>query len=324
MAAFLVRRLVLSLAMLFVASFVSFCFFASRFYPLRGTPLLPAYWRWLRGVPSGRSFTHSLSGRPLPFLLNALGHTVALLVVTLVLVLVVSVVLGVLAGAFGGSVLDLLIRGMSYVGWAIPAFLLALILQQAVGKVAGGSGLGLLPVAGWAGSCPGGVGIDLHTFRCPAAGSGFAYVEHVLEHLALPAITLTVGFVGLHSRYLRAALVDELGKPYVTTARAKGLPERVVVLRHAMRNSLVTFIPALLADFGAIFGASFAVDYVFGLLGLGNVFVAWMHFNSTSLTLDTYAMQLLLLMSGGLVIVVSLLSEFLTAALDPRASFEAG
>lgn len=229
--------------------------------------------------------------------------------------------LGVLAAAFGGSILDLLIRVLSYAGWAVPAFLLALVLQQVVGKVAGGSGLGLLPVAGWPGYCPGGLGIDLHTFQCPRAGSGLAYVGHVIEHLALPAITLAVGFVGLHGRYLRAALVDELGKPYITTARAKGLPEHVVVLRHAMRNSVTTFIPALLADFGAIFGASLAVDYVFGLLGLGNVFVLQMHFNSSSLTLDTYEMQLLLLLSGGLVVVVSLISELMTAMLDPRASF---
>jgi peptide/nickel transport system permease protein len=322
MAGFLARRLLLSLAMLFVASSLSFFFFASRFYPLRGTPLLPAYWRWVKGIPSGRSFTHALTGRPLPFLLHALGHTLALLAVTLLLVVVASVVLGVLGAAFGGSALDLVIRVLSYVGWSVPAFLLALVLQQVVGKVAGGPGLGLLPVAGWPGYCPRGLGIDLHTFQCPRAGSGFAYVGHVIEHLALPAITLAVGFVGLHSRYLRAALVDELGKPYITTARAKGLPERVVMVRHAMRNSVTTFIPALLADFGAIFGASLAVDYVFGLLGLGNVFVLQMHFNSASLDLDTYEMQLLLLLSGGLVVAASVLSELMTAMLDPRASFD--
>jgi len=319
---FLCRRLLLAVAVLLAVSFASFCFFASEYLPLRGTPLLPAYWHWLRGVPSGRSFAHGLFGPLLPFVLPALGHTLALLAMTLVLVVVLSVTLGCLAAAGRGSALDVVLRAASYLAWAVPAFLLALVLQQAVGRVAGGPGLGVFPVAGWAGDCPGGLGIDLHTFRCPAAGTGLNHLGNVLFHLALPSIALAVGFVGLHSRFLRSSLVAVLDAPYIVTARAKGLSERRVIVRHALRNSLITFVPALLTDFGAIFGASLAVDWVFRLNGLGTLFIEVMNVNSTSPVLDTYGMQLLLLLGGVLVLVASLLGELAVGLLDPRVNLD--
>jgi ABC-type dipeptide/oligopeptide/nickel transport system permease component len=319
---FLLRRLLLAVAVLFTVSFASFCFLASAYLPLRDTPLLPAYWHWLRGVPSGRSLAHGLFGPLLPVVVPAVGHTLALLAMTLVLVVVLSVLLGCLAAACRGSALDMVLRTCSYLAWAVPAFLLALVLQQAVGKVAGGTGLGLFPAAGWAGNCPGGLGIDLRTFRCPAAGTGLDYLRNVLWHLGLPAIALATGFIGLHSRYLRSSLVGVLNAPYVTTARAKGVPERKVIVRHALRNSLITFVPALLTDFGAIFGASLAVDWVFRLDGLGTLFISVLNVNSTSPVLDTYAMQVLLLLGCALVLTASLLGELAVALLDPRVNVD--
>ena len=286
----LVKRLLLGVVALFIASSVSFCFFATEYLPLRTSPLPDAYWQWLRGLASGHSLAHGVYGEKLlPFVVPALGHTLALLGMTLVLVVTLGLGIGCLAAASRGSVIDLVLRTGTYVAWAVPAFLLGLVLQQTAGKVAGGSGLAWFPVGGWAGQCPGGLGIDLHTFRCPAAGTGLTYVGNVLYHLTLPAFALAGGFVGLHSRYLRASLLDALDAPYVTVARAKGLPERRVVLRHALRNSLVTFVPAILSDFGAIFGASLAVDWVFRLQGLGSLFLGVLNVSSTSPAIDAYA-----------------------------------
>lgn len=251
-------------------------------------------------------------------MIPALGRTAALLAMTMVVVLVFALLIGCVSASTRGSMLDIVLRCFTYLGWAIPAFLLALVLQQTVGKVAGGSGLGWFPIAGWAGKCPGGLGIDLHTFRCPAAGTGLTYVGHVVDHLVLPAFALAAGFVGLHARYLRASLIESLDAPFATVARAKGLPERKVVLRHALRNSLATFLAAILTDFGAIFGASLAVDWVFHLGGLGSLFVAILNINSTVPFLDTYAMELLLLIGGAWVLLASILSEVAVGLLDPR------
>jgi peptide/nickel transport system permease protein len=331
LGAFVLRRLVLAAVVLAALSFVSFAFFASQTVPLKGHPLLPAYWTWLTGLWGGRSF-HSLTftvpvegsvplrGTPaplLPGLLSALGHTAVLLTGALLLVVVFSVVLGVAAARRPGSALDVFLRAGSYLAWAVPAFLLALLIQLGVNSVGGIHGLGPFPLAGWPGSCPAGIGLNGGTLTCPPAGSGARYVLNVLRYVTLPVLALAVGFVGLHGRYLRSSLLDALGTPYVVTARAKGLSERNVIVRHALRNSLVTFVSALLADFGAIFGAALAVDWIFQLRGLGAALVSQFPIESFA-AIDTYAVQLLLLVTGCLVVVSSILSELAVVWLDPR------
>jgi peptide/nickel transport system permease protein len=319
---FLTRRLLLGVCVLFGFSFVSFCVFAWQFpSPLQGRPVLGEYWRWLRGVPSGRSLREGLYGPILPSLLSGLGHTLVLLVFSLVLVVVFSVLLGTVGAVVRGSALDLLLRGLSYAAWGVPPFLLALLVEQAVTSFGSLHGWGPFPVAGWPGFCPAPLGLDAGTLTpCPAAGSGLVYLVNVFRHVTLPACALAVGFVGLHGRYLRSSLAVALDAPFTVTARAKGLPERQVVLRHALRNSLVSF-----ADFGAIFGAALAVDWIFQLNGLGSLFIRELGINNlsaASASLDVYAVELLLLATALLVLASSVLSELVVVVLDPRARLE--
>lgn len=325
MFTFLARRLALAFLVLLAFSFLSFIF-ASRFQPLRGLPLLPQYWTWLRGVPSGRSLTR---GDNLGFqherlwtaLLPSLAHTLVLLALALLLVLVFAVAFATASAVTRGSAADVALRGGMYVAWAVPAFLLALIVQQVMNAIGGARGVGPFPIAGWPGYCPTGIGINAGTLTpCPAAGSGVHLVGNVLRYVTLPALVLSVAFVGLHGRHLRSSLVVALGAPFTTTARAKGLPERAVVIRHALRASLATFLAALLADFGAIFSAALAIDWIFQLNGLGSLFVK--EVNPNIPTLDAYALELLLLVTGALLLAFSLLSDLVVPLLDPRADFD--
>jgi peptide/nickel transport system permease protein len=319
-AAFVVRRAALAALVLAGFSFLTFWFFAAEAPPLKGHPVLPEYWHWVRGFGSGRSF-HSLlvpDSSLWPVVGPALGHTVILLAGALVLVVALSLAVGVTAARFRRSILDLVVRALSYLAWAIPAFLLALAVQEVVSVVGSGRGLGPFPVAGWPGSCPVGLGLNNGTISpCPAAGTGLRYVANVLRYLTLPTLVLAAGFVGLHGRYLRATLLETLNAPYITTARAKGLPERHVIGRHALRASLATFTGSLLSDFGVIFGATLAVDWVFHLEGLGTVFIR--EFPTQGFApIDTYSVQLVLLLAGGLVVLSSLVSEIAVSLLDPR------
>jgi peptide/nickel transport system permease protein len=315
-AAFLARRLLLAVAVLFAFSFVSFVFFATGFYPLKGRPALPEYWRWLSGIPSG-NLAHGLTGPIWPELLPALGHTFALLAVTFAVVVVASISLACLAVSVRGSALDALVRVGLYLTWGIPVFLLALIVQQVVGALGSARGIGPFPLAGWPGFCPTGIGLNAGTLNpCPAAAGGAGYALDVLRHVTLPALALAVGFVGLHGRYLRAALAGALSAPYVTTARAKGLSERAVLFRHALRNSLSTFVAVLLADFGALLGATLVIDWVFQLNGLGMLYLRELNPNVPSI--DPYAVEVLLLVTACLLIAFSVLSELAVVALDPR------
>jgi len=325
----LVRRLVLGVAVLFVLSFASFCFFASRgdTYPT-GRPVLTEYWTWLKGLFNGDSLQRLT--QPVPTTLNhqpttmleAVGHTALLLGGALVLVTLLSVAIAVAAATTRGSALDLLLRCFTYLAWAMPAFLLALVVQRVFYALGDSFGFGPFPLAGWPGSCPAGLGIDAGTLpNCPSAGSGLRYGANLARYMTLPILTLAIGFVGLHARYLRSALIGTLDAPFITTARAKGLSERRIVLRHALRASLVTFVAVLLADFGAIFGAAMAVDWIFELNGLGTVLVSEFPISSPSPT-DTYSVQLVLLLTGGLVLLTSYLSEFAVGWLDPRMRVE--
>src|SRR4029078_10469425 len=85
---------------------------------------------------------------------------------------------------------DYVLRIATYIAWAVPVFVVAILFQEGFGRIAGGWGTGWCPSIGWAGQCPNGQGIDPHTFQCPAAGHGFTHVAQVIYHLMLPALRL--------------------------------------------------------------------------------------------------------------------------------------
>jgi peptide/nickel transport system permease protein len=319
-AGFLVRRLVFGLVAMFVALSLTFFYFASKFSPLRGTSTWHQYWVWLRGLPTGRSFSQGLVyPHLLPLVGAAFGRTMLLLALTLVIVVVIAVPVGCISALTRGSALDVGLRIGTYVGWAVPAFVVAIALQEGFGRVPLGWGLRWFPEAGWAGSCPGGEGIDIHTARCPAAGHGLTHVGQVIYHLTLPAIALALAFVAVNARYLRNALLDTLDAPYITVARGKGLTERAVLQRHALRNTFVTFVPSLVSDLGLIFGAALVVDYIFRLGGVGTLFLTLLPYNvEGTVQVDTYALMLLLLIGAAFMFATSVLSEAVVALLDPR------
>lgn len=324
MVVFATRRVVLAVVVLLAFSLGTFCLLAGEFpSPLAGRPVLSGYWQWLRGVPSGRTLSNGLLGPIWPTLASSLGHTLVLLGITLLLVAVFGAAFGLIGAATRGSVLDGLLRGGSYLAWAVPPFLLALLVEELVTRLGNQNGLGPFPVAGWAGSCPVPLGLNAGALvPCPAAGSSFDYVLNVLRCVTLPALTLAAGFVGLHARYLRTSLITALDAPYTTTARAKGLPEGLVLSRHAFRNAAATFVGAMLADFGALFGAALAVDWIFQLNGIGSLFIRELGINNisgSSIFIDVYAVEALLLVTALVLLASSFLSELAVFVLDPRA-----
>jgi peptide/nickel transport system permease protein len=324
MADFLLRRLVFGLVAMFVALSLSFYYFASKFFPLRGTSTAHAYWVWLRGIPTGRSFSHGLLYPHLPSLVgSAVGRTMLLLALTLVIVVVVAVPVGCISAARRGSAVDVGLRIATYVAWAVPGFVVAIVLQDGFGRIPGGWGLGWFPAVGWAGECPGGEGIDLHTARCPAAGTGLTHVGQVIYHLALPALALALGFIAVNARFLRNSLLDALDAPYITVARGKGLSERDVLLRHGLRNAFVAFVPALVSGLGLVFGAALVVDYIFKLGGMGTLFLTLLPYNVDGIVeVDTYALMLLFVISAAIMLTASVLGEAVVALLDPRMRFD--
>jgi glutathione transport system permease protein len=333
---FIARRLLLSLLVLLAVSYGSFVLIATQFSATCSsdyTPIDAPYppladsvrhatklWLdWLRGIPSGDSFGNVCGAPVTQSLWVSLGHTMALLGMTLVLVLLIALVLGVLAAVRAGGLFDLGFRAFSYVAWAIPGFLLALALQSGVNTL-NHSGHEWFPLSGWPGACPYG---SFECFGQESTVHGWEHVVDVLHALVIPAVALSLAFVGLHSRYLRSSLLGVFSAPFITTARAKGLSERRVVVRHALRSSLALFTSLLLLDLGAVIGASLAVDWVFKLNGLGLLFLGTIgglgsQSGDGPKFLDPYAVMSLLTLTAVLVAVASLLAELVVVALDPR------
>jgi peptide/nickel transport system permease protein len=325
-AGLVVKKIGLAVAVLLALTCGSFCFFAwlGGLGRSPGPSLLTLYSRWLRGLFDGSTlhvfsqpmFTRNFTLQGVT-MLQALGHTVVLLAYALVFVVAFSIGLALLAASRRGSGLDVGARTLAYVGWAIPGFLLALLVQLLVNAIGGPRGFGPFPLAGWPGSCPAGIGVNSgHLTPCPGAGSGIRYILNVLRYATLPALTLAAAFVGVHARYLRSTLLETLARPFVTTARAKGVTERRVLVRHAMRASLATFVGALFSDFGAMLGGALAVDWVFQFNGLGTVFISLFPIDVG--TVDPYLLVPVLFLTALLVIAASTLGDLATYRLDPR------
>jgi peptide/nickel transport system permease protein len=334
--AYIVRRVALTAGVLLAVSYLTFVVVATQFSatcfsqytptgafpPLAGSvgEASRLYLDWIKGLPSGDSFGNVCGASVTQNLTQALGHTGALLAMTFVLVVIFSLLFGVLAAARAGGWLDSGFRIFSYTAWAVPPFLLALVLQSVVIWFGKTWNIHFFPSSGWPGSCI----FGFAGCENPAAPHGWHYTEEVLRFLVVPSLALSVAFVGLHSRFLRSSLLVALGSQYTTTARAKGVPERRVVLKHALRNSLGVFVSVLLLDFGAVVGAALAVDFVFKTNGLGLLFLSEIgalesQSGDGPKYLDPYAVQGLLTVIAVLVAAASLLAEIAVLALDPRA-----
>ncbi len=320
MLAFFVRRVLLGSVVVAAVSFVSWAFFATAASPIWGfyaspndpkvieiarrahlhDPLLTRYWLWVKGLFTGQGFGRTaVDDVPVGKVVwPALRISLELIGASLLVVVVLSLLLGALAARRRRSPLTLGLRGMSYVAWSVPAFLLAELALQGVVRV--------------------GPAWHLHLALGGPPTPGLGWSPHAVgdwfSHMTLPVLVVAAGLVAAYSRYVRSAMLGALAAPYTTVARAKGLPERSVVLRHALRNSLGPFVAVLSLDFGAVFTASLAADWVFQLHGLASVFLG-----QIANTSDPFVIQAELVLVSVFVVVANLAGDLAGAWLDPRA-----
>lgn len=238
------------------------------------------YARWLGDVVRGDLGTSYRTGEPvLELLASRFLATLELAGAALLLALVVALPIGILSAVRRGGTLDHLSRGAALLGASLPGFWLGylLILLFAVE-------LGLLPVAGRGG----------------------------WPHLVLPAATLALGMGAKLTRLTRAVVLDELRMDYVLTARAKGLPEWLVVGRHALRNALNPLVTLSGTEFGKLLGGAVVVEVVFAWPGIGSAVVDSIHDR------DFPTIQGFVLFMGTVFVLVNLLVDLSYGWLDPR------
>jgi peptide/nickel transport system permease protein len=136
-----------------------------------------------------------------------------------------------------------------------------------------------------------------------------------LKHLIAPTMTLVFGHLAHVSRLTRSSMIEVLQSPYVTAARAKGLPERVVVLRHALRNALLPTITVLALDFGRLMGGIVVVETIFAYPGLGRLIV----FSIQNRDLPT--LQASFLVVAAIYALANLIADLLYARLNPKIRY---
>ena len=252
-------------------------------------PLIVQYGRWLSGLLHGDLGPSLIMQRPAgPLIFDALGRSALLGGSALVLVAVVGIRLGIHSATHPGTWTDRALTLAQYGFIAVPEFFWA-ILAILLFSVA----LRWLPATGYA----------------PIAEAG---VGGWLAHLALPVFTLTAGLTAHVSRLTRSSMLETLRAPYVLAARAKGLPERLVLRRHALRNALLPTITVLAIDVGILIGGIVVVETVFAYPGLGRLLVFAIEHR-----------DLPLLQAGMLVVttvyaLANLTADLLYAWVDPR------
>lgn len=239
----------------------------------------------------GFSFRHNMS--VLALILERLGPTLLLMGTTLVLSVGFGMLLGVAAARRVGSWRDSLISILAIVSYATPLFWVGLMLI-----VVFSLRLDWLPATGME---------SVAMFY-----EGWERVVDVARHLVLPAVTLSLFYLALYTRLMRAAVLEQSGLDYVTTARAKGLTERRITVRHVVRNAVLPVVTMAGIQTGNLLGGSVVVESVFGWPGLGLLAFQSLFARDFNLLLGIF------FVSACLVVLVNLLVDLSYTFLDPR------
>ena len=276
-------------------------------------PLPVQYLRYLGGVLQGNLGVSLASGRPImDDLVRRFPATVELTLAGVLLALAIGLPLGVLAALHRNKLTDHLLRIVSLVSLGMPNFWLGLVLIYVFSFQ-----LGLFPPAeGRLAStiAPPDRITGLYTVDSLLAGDLRAF-RSALAQLMAPAITVALGLIAVVIRMLRAGMLEELGKDYVRTGRAKGLPQRSVFYKHALRNAIIPTITVVSIQIGYLLGGNVLVEAVFAWPGVGLYYI-----NAIN-ALDYNAVIGATLLIAVVFALINLFVDVLNAFIDPRIQY---
>jgi peptide/nickel transport system permease protein len=258
------------------------------------------YFQWLGGFLTG-DWANSIKGNQevWPNLKDALANSLRLAGISIVLGITIGCTLGLIAALRPGGLRDGSVNTAALVMLSIPAFVSAIVLQMVFAVYT----RRWWPEATWLHFPTSGV--------YPPGHQGFDLVE-MLRHLTLPVTVVVIQTVAVYTRYMRASLLEVMNSDYLRTARSKGISERRVIVRHALRNALLPIVTLAAIDFGALFGGLIITENIFEYPGLGRFFL-----NAYSNGDFPELMPWMVLVVTA-VILFNLIADLLYAVLDPR------
>jgi peptide/nickel transport system permease protein len=262
-------------------------------------PMYMRFWKWASGFARGdfgESFSYRLPVRDLIF--GRLGLTIAISLFALVIAWAIAVPLGVYSATHRNSIPDYIISALQFGGLSIPGFLLALVLmlfaQAALGQQVGG----------------------LYSDQYVNAPMSAAKFGDLMQHLWIPIVVITFGGTAGLSRIMRANLLDTLNMQYVQTARSKGLTERTVIWKHAVRNAMHPLIMILGGSLPGLISGETIIALVMNIPTVGPMYF------QAQLQQDVYLAITFLLFLAILGLIGNLLADIALAWVDPRIRYE--
>jgi peptide/nickel transport system permease protein len=251
------------------------------------------------GVLRGDLGNSLLSKRPVSELIaERLPNTLLLMVTAEVVIIIFSLVLGVYSAVRQYSLFDNVVTGLSFVGYSMPIFLVALLSLYLFSINFKEWGLPYLPTVGM---------FDPKVGRTPG---------QIALHMILPVLSLSIISIAGYSRYIRSSMLEVLGLDYIRTARAKGLREMLVVTRHALRNATLPFVTLIGLDIPFLLAGAVLTETIFAWPGMGRLFV------ERTAQSDFPVLMGILMMTGVAVVIFQLLTDITYSFLDPRIRIE--
>jgi peptide/nickel transport system permease protein len=233
-----------------------------------------------------------------------LPNTIYLVGITLVVVLITAIPIGIISAVKQYSVFDIGVTTFSFIGQAIPEFWLGLILILVFYAWLNNpfTGEPLMP--------SGGIQTLGEDF------TGLAAIWDRIWHLILPVTMGGVGWVAWYSRFLRSSMLDVLHQDYLRTARAKGLHERAVMFKHALKNALIPLVTLVALDLHYLFAGAVYAELLFSWPGMGRLYY------QAAIRRDYPLLMAVLIIGAGLIILSNLLADIAIALLDPRVHYD--
>jgi peptide/nickel transport system permease protein len=254
-------------------------------------PLFTQFFSWIGQLLQGDFGTSILSGKPvIELIADRMEPTISLALTTIILSVIIAVPLGVIAAWKQGTLVDRFVMLISVLGFSVPVFVIGYLMISLFSME-----LNWFPVQGF-----------------KPIGDGIGPFFH---RIALPTFTLTLLYMALIARITRTSMLEILGDDYIRTARAKGLPESRVLMRHALRNCSVPIITVIGIGFALIISGVVVTESVFNLPGLGRLTV------DAVLSRDYPVIQAVILLASLIYVVINLLIDIAYVLLDPRIRY---
>ncbi len=271
-------------------------------------PLHVQYWRWLRGFATGDLGPSLSQQRPITAILaDRIPNTLILSGTALLLIFGIGIGLGIVQAVRQYSALDNTLTFAALFVYSMPTFWFALMLMLIFARLA-------YQIDAWP-----------EFLRFPASGITSIEYEFLgfwgklgdrIRHLTLPAVALGVGSAASVARYMRSSMLEVIRQDYIRTARAKGLPERTVILKHALRNALLPIITLLGLYLPFLLSGSVLIEWIFAWPGMGDTIVKAIFARDYPLVMaTTFAFAVM-------VVVGNLIADVLYGVVDPRIRYE--